>query len=183
MTRFTLPEDFNPTCQKIYRESGVDFEIWVQNMGLQTEQPGRAPHLLWIFAIWARDRIIESGPFRWDPADRELTDLAVCNNLATFFLFKDSATIKKALQASTLPMDDIILKCANHMLQELQVGVAEPILMDYAIIYAASNPQGWTVVLSPAATPNQMVQYAKGVNDPTITVTTYVKAHVHHTAL
>jgi hypothetical protein len=178
---FELPDDFHPNCQQEYFESGVKFEIWTQNKGLQLEEAGRAPHLLWIFAIWAKGRIIEAGPFRWDPSDRQLSDLAVCNNLATFYLHSDSLTIKKAVvMAQPVDMDEVVLKCAHHMLSEL---LMSPKLMDYDIITSESDEWGWQVVLNSPVTPERMFEYKRKAGDPMVTVTTYVKAHVHHTAL
>lgn len=84
MPKFILPDDFQPNAQKTYTEGDVTFEVWVQFKGLQTGG-GQAPHYLWLFAILVNSKIVEAGPFRWDPSERHMTDLAVCNNLATFY--------------------------------------------------------------------------------------------------
>lgn len=88
--KFVLPADFKPDLVKEYD----GFKVAVQNMDITIEQSVTpVPTLLWHFAIYVGDVIVDAGPFHWDPAKRALTDENVCNHLASFY--RDSRQVKE----------------------------------------------------------------------------------------
>lgn len=179
MREFELPHDFAATLRKDYSEGGVHFEVWVQNKGLQPEAPGQAPYLLWIFAIWVQGTIVESGPYRWDPSDRPMTDLAVCNNLFTFY--KDSPQVRNAIQrpykiTPSLMFDKFVQNCATFMFQQLITTTAVGI-STYDIVISKSGPEEWCVILHSSLMPERMFEFRKKTDSSRTAVSIHIKAH------
>jgi hypothetical protein len=94
MKKFVLPRDFSPHFQKEYTVRDVTFRIAVQRMDLTVEKsPSSTQVLLWHFAIYVNDVMVEAGPFHWSTIERLLTDENVCNHLASFY--KDSPQVQE----------------------------------------------------------------------------------------
>lgn len=181
---FVLPATFAPTYQKNFSHKGVNYVIKIQDMGVQPQTPGQAPHLLWHYAIYVgiAHKLVETGPFRWDVSDRTLTMENVANNLATFY--GDSIWVQEAKPSrenlQEVPdLDQIIYKCAAFMFQELITEMGRP---DYDIIVAEHNESGWRVILSTPLMPERLHEFSfipdrHSLLDKPVRINTYIKAH------
>lgn len=182
MRDFQLPIDFNPTYRKDYteRNNGIHYEVWVQNKGLQKEKAGQAPHLLWIFVVWAKGRMVEAGPFRWDPSERELTDENVCNNVATFYGDSEQVRMGKPnrrLQPSGL-LDELVEKCRAYMFKTYYEPSGTGIDPGYTIHTAVIDDGSWEIMLSMHTRPNMMYRF-RSMDLSKVEVSCHVKAYVN----
>lgn len=183
MDAFELPHDFEPTTKKNYGYQGVHFEVWVQDKGLQPQTPTRAPHLLWIFAVWVQGRIVECGKYHWDPSDRKTTDEEVCNYIFTYH--QNSPKVRYAIQQPykfepIRALDNIIRKCVAYMFERLTVEQGAPL---YDIVAAKNDREGWHVILSTPLAPGRFFEFSCMFDNKKTVVSTYTKAHQHSAEL
>jgi hypothetical protein len=177
MGEFELPHDFAPTTKKNYGYQGVHFEVWVQDKGLQPQTPSRAPHLLWIFAVWVQGRIVECGKYHWDPSDRTTNDEEVCNYIFTYH--QNSPKVRAAIQqpykiTPSLMFGTFVQKCATFMFQQLITTVDISI---YYVVASKVSPEEWHVILYCPHIPERMFEFRKKTDSSRTAVSIHVKAH------
>ena len=173
---FVLPGDFDPTYTKNFTNKGVNFVIKIQDMRLQEATPGQAPHLLWHYAIYVgvEEKLVDTGPFRWDVSDRALTMEAVANNLATFY--GDSTWVQECkpsrenLQEAP-DADQIVYKCASLMFQELVTEVGS---LKYDVVATLFTDSNWRVILSTPLMPDRLYEF-RNHGGVTVSVNIYMK--------
>lgn len=144
---FELPDGWEPELKKEYRsEAGVAFETWVRYHGITAEHHG-APMHMWVFAIVVEGKIVEAGPFYWDPSDRPLTNENAANHLITYWMTAD-------LQAKLREVESLEYLVEEHLEPHIwAVALVNEMFYptedaDFDVVFFADIGKSWKVVLS-----------------------------------
>jgi hypothetical protein len=176
MPLIELPDDFEPDFRKTYQIRGRTATIEVQYRGLSSKTSDM-PSRRWHFKLYVGEELVTAAPYNHPFSDnRELDNEKVANNLMTFYQYVlDDLLLKsreeKLAQKEQNLLDDIVKRCRDHVFDEYYQG-SDTTLLDYDVIHALMNDDGWDVILQMMIEPAKMYvfSYRSGQKKPVASV-------------